>query len=192
MLNRFLILAIAAMAMAFASIVPASAETRTFHNPMQGSNRLDWCYNWGVGCGKQAADAWCKAQGYADGATLFSEAQNIGAQHPTRLIGTGAVCDQGYCDGFTAITCSRHRPTTVRFHNPMQGGNRLDWCYNWGVGCGKQAADTWCKAKGFAGGAVNFQEAQNIGAQHPTRLIGTGAVCDQGYCDGFSFIACQH
>jgi hypothetical protein len=78
-----------------------------------------------------------------------------------------------------------------KFNNPMQGPNRLDYCYNWGVGCGQQAATAWCQAHGYAGGAVAFQEAHDIGASQPTRLIGTGAVCDQNFCDGFASITCK-
>jgi hypothetical protein len=168
-------------------VAPASAATQTFGSPMQGPNRLDWCYNWGVGCGKQAADAWCVSKGFQN-ATSFSIANDIGASTPTRLIGTGAVCDQGFCDGFSSITC--YKPSAATFNAPMQGPNRLDWCFNWGVGCGKQAADAWCVSKGYSA-ATNFQIANDIGAATPTRLIGTGAVCDQGFCDGFAFITCQ-
>ncbi len=140
-----------------------------------------------MGCGKQAADAWCVSKGFQS-STAFNIANDIGASTPTRLFGTGAVCDQAFCDGFSSITC--FKPSASTFNNPMQGPNRLDWCYSWGVGCGKQAADAWCVAKGF-GGATNFQIANDIGASTPTRLISTGAVCDQGFCDGFAFITCQ-
>jgi hypothetical protein len=93
------------IALLFMFAAGASAETASFNNPMQGSNRLDWCYNWGVGCGEQAATAWCQAQGFAGGATGYNIANDIGASQPTRLIATGAVCDQGFCDGFQSITC---------------------------------------------------------------------------------------
>jgi hypothetical protein len=98
-------LAVIGMAMAMGFVMPAAAENKTFNNPMQGPNRLDYCFNWGVGCGQQAATAWCQAQGYACGAVAFQEAHDIGASQPTRLIGTGAVCDQNFCDGFASITC---------------------------------------------------------------------------------------
>lgn len=165
----------------------ASATTQTFNNPMQGPNRLDWCLNWGVGCGQQAADAWCVSKGFQN-ATNFGIANDIGASSPTRLIGTGAVCDQGFCDGFSHITC--YKPGAVTFNNPMQGPNRLDWCYAWGTGCGAQAANAWCVSKGYAH-ATNFQIANDIGAVSPTRVMSTGAICDQGFCDGFAYITCE-
>jgi hypothetical protein len=170
--------------------VPAFAATQTFNSPMQGSNRLDWCYNWGVGCGQQAADAWCVSKGFTN-AQNFNIANDIGGSSPTRLIGTGAVCDQGFCDGFSHITCFKPSPTTVDYDNPMYGANRLDWCLTWGTGCGAPAANAFCQWKGHSS-AVLFAMAGDIGATSPTRLISTGAVCDQAFCDGFAMIRCQN
>ena len=166
----------------------AEAERKRFNAPQYNGYRLDWCLNWGSGCGRDAANAWCKTQGFADGAIQFQQAPDIGASTPTRLIGTGAICDQPFCDGFKLITCSR--PDLRTFNNPMQGTNRLDWCYDWGTGCGAQAANAWCRAKGFSSASA-YAEAPDIGAQEPTRLISTGAVCDQSFCDGFRYITCK-
>lgn len=185
--NGIICTAIGGFLAASALCLPASAATQNFNNPAQGGQRLDWCYNWGVGCGQQAADAFCQAKGFVN-ATGFDIANDIGASSPTRLIGTGAVCDQGFCDGFSHITCSKPDPTTA-FDNPKYNGNRLDWCINWGVGCGQQAADAFCSWKGLAG-VMEFAIANDIGSSSPTRLIGTGAVCDQGFCDGFAYIKC--
>ena len=80
------------------------AETKTFENPMIGTNRLDWCVNWGTGCGADAATAWCKSNAY-DHSVDIKQAPDIGASSPTKLIATGEVCDQSYCDGFASITC---------------------------------------------------------------------------------------
>jgi hypothetical protein len=176
--------AIGAAAAMLAFTLPASAETRTFSNPKQGGQRLDWCFNWAEGCGTQAANAWCVARGY-ENATSFGKAEDV---PPTRLIGTGALCDQPFCDSFTYITCYRAGASTQTFANPMQGAQRLDWCFNWATGCGGQAANAWCVSKGFAA-ATAWGKANDI---PPTRLIGTGAVCDQPFCDGFTYITCTH
>jgi hypothetical protein len=188
MLNR-IIAVLGGVTMALMVAVPASAETTSFGNPMHGPNRLDWCFNWGVGCGAEAAKAWCVANGYVN-TTGFNIANDIGASSPTRLIGTGAVCDQAFCDGFSHITCTRPDPTQT-FNNPMHGPNRLDWCLSWGTGCGAEAAKAWCVSKGFAM-ATNFAIANDIGASTPTRVMSTGAVCDQAFCDGFTHITCKH
>lgn len=166
----------------------AQAAEKTFNAPMWKGDRLDWCRDWSIGCGQAAADAYCKARGYQN-AINFKQAANIGSTQQTRLIGTGAVCDQDFCDGFKAITCFKPSPTKVTITKPTWKGDRLDWCLNWATGCGKDAADAFCKAKGLKT-AVRFAQAPNIGTTQKTRLIATGAVCDQDFCDGFKFIQC--
>lgn len=165
----------------------AFADSQTFFKPKQGGNRLDWCLDWANGCGAPAANAWCKAKGF-DKAASFQQDPDIGSSHPTRLLSSGAVCDQENCDGFKQITCEAGGGKT--FSNPKQGGNRLDWCLGWSTGCGAPAANAWCKSKGF-GGASSFTIAEDIGGSQPTRLMGTGAVCDQDFCDGFAKITCE-
>jgi hypothetical protein len=162
----------------------ARAAEQRVNNPKHPSgNLLDWCYDWSVGCGQQAADAYCKHRGFTR-ATNFQMAPNVGATTPTRLISTGAVCDQPFCDAFRFITCIN--PLFVKPRHPL--GLRLDWCLNWATDCGKPVADTFCKRKGFSQGAASFEIAADIGS---TRLIGTGAVCDQPFCDGFAHITCK-
>jgi hypothetical protein len=82
----------------------AAAASKTIKKPMFNGNRLDWCLKWSADCGKPAADAFCKAQGYQS-AIAFEADPRIGSRTPTRLIGTGATCDLAYCDGFRQITC---------------------------------------------------------------------------------------
>ena len=180
----------ATLALTLAAGGTASAVEQIFPKPKQGPNRLDWCLNWGTDCGKPAADAFCKAKGF-DNSAGFNMAADIGALTPTRLITTGAVCDEAYCDGFTFIKCQKAGGGQASFGNPKYKGNRLDWCVNWAVGCGKDAATAWCKTKGF-NNSLGFQIAHDIGAATPTRLIGTGAVCDQAFCDGFKVITCAN
>ncbi|HMQ58002.1 MAG TPA: hypothetical protein PKE65_05595 [Rhizobiaceae bacterium] len=177
----------AAAAVLFTLGQTAEAETRSFAKPKIGGDRLDLCVNWAQGCGKPAADKWCQTKGYQQSVGHVVD-HNIGNAHRTRLIGTGAVCDQGFCDGFKVVTC--FKPTPVRtYWKPKWGGDRLDWCVNWAQGCGKAAADKFCQTKGFST-AKAFVMDPNIGNAHRTRLIGTGAVCDQGFCDGFRKITC--
>jgi len=65
------------------------------------ADRLDWCKSFSAECGKPAADAFCKAQGWAKSYTFAIDA-NIGR---TRLI-SGAVCEDDFCDGFQYIGCN--------------------------------------------------------------------------------------
>ena len=126
----------------------ANATETSFAAPKWKGDRLDWCLNWSTGCGKQTADAFCKASGYQN-AVSFTQAPNIGSTQKTRLIATGAVCDQNFCDGFKSITCFKPSPATVTINKPMWKGDRLDWCLNWSTGCGKGAADTFARRPDF-------------------------------------------
>ncbi len=172
----------------------AHAETQTYANPKVSGDRLDLCLNWGTGCGKPAADAWCVSKGFSN-STGHVVANDIGASTPTRLITTGAVCDQDFCDGFAQVTCFKPgappAPDMQTYNKPKFNGMRLDLCVDWGVGCGQPAAKKYCQMKGWAT-AHSYVVANNIGASAPTRLIGTSAVCDQDFCDGFKQIVCKN
>jgi hypothetical protein len=82
----------------------AQAETQAFANPKVSGQRLDLCLEWGTGCGKPSADAWCVSKGFTTSSSHVV-AHDIGAVTPTRLMSTGAVCDQPFCDGFSQVTC---------------------------------------------------------------------------------------
>lgn len=86
------------------------------------------------------------------------------------------------------------RPTWWLLHDkfstflwPQFNGMRLDWCYSRGTQCGKPAADAFCKMKGRPN-AVEFEFEPDVG---PTRIIGTGQVCNHKSCDGFKVIVCE-
>jgi hypothetical protein len=171
----------------------AYAETQTFAKPKVGAQRLDLCLNWGTGCGKPSADAWCVSKGFTNSAGHVV-AHDIGAVTPTRLITTGAVCDQPFCDGFSQVTCFKPSAAPALqqvYVKPKFNGMRLDLCVDWGVGCGLPAAKKYCESKGWTK-VKHFVVANNIGASSPTRLIGTSAVCDQPFCDGFNVIICKN
>jgi len=83
--------------------IPA-AGAKTFVNPSVEGYRVDWCQTLGVGCGKPAADAFCRLQGLTQ-STSHVVARHIGAQSPTRTLGAGEICNAPECDGFKSITC---------------------------------------------------------------------------------------
>lgn len=188
---KFALLRAALLSLAALLFAPAAqAETQTFDNPKVGSNPLDFCFSWGDGCGKPAADAWCVNNGF-DESVSYAEATDIGLSTPTRLISNGAVCDQAFCDGISQVTCSRADPEEQVYMKPKVNGKRLDLCINWGVDCGAPAATAFCQSQGWTT-ATDYVVANDIGATSPTRLIGTGAICDQNFCDGFKSITCSN
>ncbi|MEZ5776106.1 MAG: hypothetical protein R3D33_15785 [Hyphomicrobiaceae bacterium] len=83
----------------------ASPE-QTFMEPRISGSRLDWCLSWASNCGKPAADAFCRANGFAK-ASSFQMDADIGGHSPTRIISNPAqVCSDPNCDGFSQITCT--------------------------------------------------------------------------------------
>ena len=87
---------------------PVPTVHEMFNAPTWMGDRLDWCLNWSGDCGKPAAKAFCRAKGY-EWVNKLDIDPKIGSLHRTRLIGTGTVCDQSFCDGFKFIECSRRR-----------------------------------------------------------------------------------
>ena len=75
------------------------------------------------------------------------------------------------------------------FVAPTHNGYRLDVCRTWGQGCGQEAANAFCRARGFES-AKAFDIDPKIGATTPTMTLGDSRVCDQAQCDGFKSITC--
>ena len=65
------------------------------------------------------------------------------------MIGNNQTCNKPFCDGFKFVSCSRKSSPgkdKQTFDKPKWKDYRLDWCVKPGVGCGKDAADMFCKA----------------------------------------------
>ena len=128
----------------------ANAAEETFTKPTYKGNRLAWCKDWGSGCGKGAAMAYCESLGLGD-ATNYAIDADIGRKAPTRMIGNNQTCNKPFCDGFKFVSCNRKSSPgkdKQTFDKPKWKDYRLDWCVKPGVGCGKDAADMFCKASG--------------------------------------------
>jgi hypothetical protein len=161
-------------------------EPRLEHGKLDPAPRLDWCLEWGKQCGKPAADYFCRKRGYQQ-AGQFKIAEDIGL---SKLLKTGQLCKEPYCDGFSYIVCER---PSKRFHKPTLEHGKinmrlpLDWCLDWGKNCGKPAADYFCRKKGFHQ-ATRFEIAKDLGM---SKLLKTGRVCSAPTCDGFAYIECD-
>ena len=80
--------------------------------------------------------------------------------------------------------------STKTFHYPTIQGHRLDWCRQWAKDCGKGAANSFCRSKGYSR-AKSWEIDSDIGQHSPTYVIETGQICDQSFCDGFKYIECE-
>ena len=94
-----------------------AAEIYVGH-PSVGEYRVDICYEWGMQCSGEAADMWCKSKGY-NRAVEWAIDQDIGAAHPTLVMGAGKVCAEAYCDGYFSVVCAREDAWT---QSTGQGG----------------------------------------------------------------------
>jgi hypothetical protein len=77
----------------------AEAGVRNFFAPAMDGARLDACLS-GGNCGKTAADAFCKVQGY-DKSVLFQRERF----ESTRVLDSGSLCTGDSCTAFKQIKC---------------------------------------------------------------------------------------
>ncbi|MGV0025415.1 hypothetical protein [Phormidesmis priestleyi] len=76
---------------------------RVFVNPVWKNRRLDVCLRWAADCGKPAADAFCRTQGYLD--AFHAEPDAEPGHSSTRVISSDQICDGSSCRGFQQIIC---------------------------------------------------------------------------------------
>jgi hypothetical protein len=97
-MNRQIV--IPAIVMLMVSAGQAGATVRNFFSPEWNGTRLNACLSDHQSCGKPAADAFCRMQGY-DTALLFQRE----ASAVTRIIGTDQLCKGANCIAFRQIKC---------------------------------------------------------------------------------------
>ncbi|HUR43374.1 MAG TPA: hypothetical protein VMZ01_04665 [Aestuariivirga sp.] len=78
----------------------AQATVRNYFAPEQAGLRLDSCLTGAADCGKPAADAFCKAEGF-ETAIIFQ--REVALQ--TIRLGNGAFCTGPTCTSFRQIKC---------------------------------------------------------------------------------------
>lgn len=185
----------------------AQASEQTFIKPKAGPYRVDWCKVWGGQCGKPAADYFCQTKGFLQ-SNDSQEDPNIGSLTPTIVQTSNQVCNGPECDGFVYITCEKFDapppPPPLpppggggsgaderEYFKPKIKGYRLNYCETKGSGCGQDAADAFCDAKGYDE-ATDFDQSSPIppGAK-PSRFIGNGKFCKGPGCYAFNSITCE-
>ena len=163
-----------------------TANSVRYTHPKYQGFALDWCKTFEHGCGKLAADAFCKSQGHLK-AKSWKKWNNPGIK--TMTIGQNSICDPAYhrCDSFKVIRCVIKTKT---FSKPKFRGYALDWCETFEHNCGKKAANRYCKSKGY-NRAIAFTKWNNPGLK--TMTIGESSICDPAYhrCNSFKTIKCK-
>lgn len=167
--------------------------TQLYERPQVGAAnmnglRLDWCLAWERDCGKPAADAFCKEQGY-DAARSF-EPHKTGAL--TWLAGDEQICSGAQCTALAQVVCERPvKSPGALLLNLIQAPrvNRLPLaeCMAPGQGCGQVAADTFCRAGGFARATRFGRSREGTRAFH----LGDQTICDGPQCRALIDISCS-
>jgi hypothetical protein len=85
----------------------AQAAVRNFFDPEFDGKRLDSCLTETQGCGKSAADAFCKTQGF-DFAVLFQREPVA----DTNRLANGGTCTGPTCKSFKQIKCATLNSTS--------------------------------------------------------------------------------
>ena len=193
----------------FLSFTSAQAAEQDFVKPKIGIFRLDWCKVWAGQCGKPAADKFCQTKGFTQ-SNNFEEAVDIGASTPTVVISSGQQCADPVCDGFTFITCEKPDAAPLpppapppgpapggggaderTYFKPKIGSYRLNYCETKGSGCGQDAADAFCDARGYDEASDFVQSSPVPPGVKPSRFIGNNKLCKGPGCYAFNSITCE-
>jgi hypothetical protein len=103
--NRFQILLAAAVVVLPMTAPAVAASARNYFYPDYLGQPLAFCLDGNRDCGRAAATAWCKANGYDD-AMSFARRTNTGTDQ-LRYADTGNLCASEKCMGFRQIKCVR-------------------------------------------------------------------------------------
>jgi hypothetical protein len=103
---RALLIAALLLTATFASEASAAGAARSFIKPQIDGEPVAFCVSDGKRCGKPAADAWCRSNGYCD-ALLYQRAQAQGPEMQPLFVDTGTACTLDGCLSFREIKCWR-------------------------------------------------------------------------------------
>jgi hypothetical protein len=179
-------------------------QGKDFLNPTINGIGVDFCLNWATNCGKPAADAFCRAQGYAE-AGGYTYLEN---RPPTFVIGDLRVCDAPGCTRFTQIACQKTasaaatvppagqgqgqgqgqaKPASLRIQPVTgQGGLPLYECQTTNDQlCRQPVADAFCQQQGFAR-ATGF----DVDSRKAKAETITGERCTRKKCRVFDWVVC--
>jgi hypothetical protein len=82
------------------TVTSAEASTRSYFSPKADGVVIGACLADGTSCGKMAADAFCKKEGFAESILFAREAVTT-----ARILDSGAMCEGESCEAFKRIKC---------------------------------------------------------------------------------------
>lgn len=142
-----------------------STESVTINNPKVGGYALDYCKNWAKDCGKPAADAFCKSQGYF--AALDYKVQND--TPPTKVIGSGQICNASFCDRINWVKCATSQEDDDhQFAGYVSNQESRFTGYVWGFV--KEFQNTWTKQQ-YYWGECRFLDQEHLSFADSVDLV---------------------
>ncbi len=87
--------------------IEANASTRSYFSPKANGVVIGACLADGTSCGKIAADAFCKKQGFAESILFAREAVTT-----ARILDSGLMCEGASCEAFKRIKCYQPKSET--------------------------------------------------------------------------------
>ena len=90
------------------TITTAEASTRSYFSPKADGVVIGACLADGTSCGKVAADAFCKKEGYAESILFAREPAKT-----ARILDSGAMCEGAACKAFKRIKCYQPKDDVV-------------------------------------------------------------------------------
>jgi hypothetical protein len=82
---------------------PADAQARNFFSPGYLGQPVAFCLDGNLECGKPAATAWCRTNGYEEALSFARRTGTVGEQ--LRFADSGNLCTGDNCIGFRQIRC---------------------------------------------------------------------------------------
>lgn len=164
---------------------------RSFWRPTYYGQRLDYCMPDNQVCGLAVANQYCRIMGYEHAVQEIID-YNAGF---TKKISNAKSCKGIYCNGFTLVKCVAkfsHNPPNgyyyrlKEFTSPCYNHSPVDWCYENASGCGKRAANSFCRRMGYIR-AQQFTIDKNLST---TRSLGDHKLCFGNHCHAFKRIVC--
>jgi hypothetical protein len=137
----------------------AQAAARSYSKPSLLGQPVHHCLADGNTCGKPAADAFCRLNGY-ENALNFRLQRDPGQISTSIVVDSGRLLKSPEAQPFQMVKCWRPNdlPSTVQFDVENIISPKL--C-DLGQDCRKLAADQWCAQKGYALGASAYQIASD-------------------------------
>jgi hypothetical protein len=135
----------------------AESAARSFSQPKVMGNAVDHCLEANAGCGKPAADAFCRSQGY-EKALSFRLERDPARISLTMAIDSGRTLRGPEAQPFQIVKCWRPNDAPTKVEFKVENLPSPATC-DLGQDCRKLLADHWCTGKGFALGAFAYELA---------------------------------